>query len=142
MIIATGKISESLNVGKLIPIIKDSTLEATIENTRLITISDTITNIYEKVIFDRILKSHRVNDLQFGFKTRSSCNHAVYILMEISREINQKGERCYAVAIDASKAFDKVNRNKLLAKLSNVALNFDITTELLRRYKNDNRKQR
>ena len=119
-IFTTGRIPGAMNVGRLIPIVKDDKIEPTIDNTRPITISDTITNIFEKVLLNRILRTHQVHDLQFGFKKNSSCNHAVYTLSELSRNLNQKGNRCHVVAIDASKAFDKINRNKLISKLSKV----------------------
>lgn len=114
---STGKIPESMNIGKFIPIPKDQKEPITIDNILSITIFDTMTIIFEKVLMSRILRTHTANELQFGFKANSSCNHAVHTLMEIAKDLNEKGERCYTVAIDASKAFDKVNREKLLSKL-------------------------
>ena len=42
-----------MNIGKLIPIVKDPKGKDDISNTRPITISDTLSNIYEKVIIKK-----------------------------------------------------------------------------------------
>ena len=55
--------------------------------------------------------------MQFGFKKNSSCAHAIYNLKSIQRH-QKKKRRVLLCAIDASKAFDKVNREKLLVKLA------------------------
>lgn len=51
---------------------------------------------------------------QFDFKPHSSTNHAVYVLDETVRYYKRKKKQLYACAIDASKAFDKVNRELLM----------------------------
>ncbi len=54
---------------------------------------------------------------QFGFRQKSSCVHAVFSLNEIIEDVKAKKSNAYAVFLDFSKAFDKVNRVKLLYKL-------------------------
>ena len=54
---------------------------------------------------------------QFGFRQKSSCVHAVISLNEIIEDVKAKKSNAYAVFLDFSKAFDKVNRVKLLYKL-------------------------
>ena len=41
------------------------------------------------------------------------CAHATFVLKEICRYNKSKNKTTYVIAIDASKAFDRVNRNKL-----------------------------
>jgi hypothetical protein len=63
-------------------------------------------------IHERTLHRH-----QFGFRQKSSCMHAVYTLCEIIEDVREKKSNAYAVFLDFSKAFDKVNRTKLMYKL-------------------------
>jgi hypothetical protein len=55
--------------------------------------------------------------MQFGFKKNSSCNHAIFVLKETANFYVSKYKSVYACAIDASKAFDKINRMMLMYKL-------------------------
>ncbi len=110
-IIQHGKIPHFFNIGRIIPIIKDEKSSASdINNTRPITISDSLANIFEK-------KTHKEHKLQFGFKKNSSCNHAVFVLKETANYYNHTSKSIYACVIDASKAFDKINRLALMHKL-------------------------
>ena len=99
------------NVGIIKPIVKNENEDPNdINNLRPITISDVLANIYEKIIITEMDKKHAHNDKQFGFKKSSSCNHAVFTLRE-SILFNLKNKKKVHIAlIDASKAFDKVNR--------------------------------
>jgi hypothetical protein len=113
-----GKLSHFFNVGKIIPILKDDTASASdINNTRPITISDTLSNIFEKIALLEIEKYQRDHNMQFGFKKNSSCNHVIFVLKETANFYSSKYKSVYACAIDASKAFDKINRMMLMYKL-------------------------
>ena len=83
------------NVGIIKPIVKDAEADRNeINNLRPITISDTLANIYEKILLFEIDKSHFNSDKQFGFKKNSSCNHAVFTLREtiiFSKQNKKKG---------------------------------------------------
>ena len=99
------------NVGIIKPIVKNENEDPNdINNLRPITISDVLANIYEKLIIIEMDKKHTHNDKQFGFKKSSSCNHAVFTLREaILFNVHNK-KKVHIALIDASKAFDKVNR--------------------------------
>lgn len=100
------------------PITKDSEKNVNdLNNIRPITVSDTISSIYEKVIIKEIEKTHKDSDKQYGFKKKNSCNHAIFTVKETIAEHVKKGKNVYACSIDASKAFDKVNRWILFKKL-------------------------
>ena len=88
-----------------------------LSNIRPITISDTISNVFEQFILTRLVHEYNDHELQFGFKKHSSCGHAVYVLKTLAANQKKRRRRLIACAIDASKAFDKVNREKLLTKL-------------------------
>jgi hypothetical protein len=67
----------------------------------------------------RIDAEKRDEDEQFGFKSNSSCGHPITVLMDAAFFNRRKALRLNVVAIDATKAFDKVNRTILWAKLLN-----------------------
>ena len=88
-----------------------------LNNIRPITISDALANIFEKIILSEAQKTHVEHKLQFGFKKNSSCNHAIFVFKETANYYNSKNKPIFACAIDASKAFDKVNRMLMMQKL-------------------------
>ncbi len=72
-----------------------------------------MTNIFEKLVLECInLKCPSIKK-QFGFSKNASCGHAVMVLKETMNYSKLKRRKMYITAIDASKAFDKVNRNLL-----------------------------
>jgi hypothetical protein len=111
-------IPKEMNVGLIFPIIKDAKKSHTaIDNTRPITLSETMAIIYEKLIMKEIEVRYQDNDTQFGFKAKSSINHAIFTLRETMIWYKNRAKTIHACFIDFSKAFDKVNRNILLRKL-------------------------
>ncbi|CAF1027604.1 unnamed protein product [Brachionus calyciflorus] len=64
-----------------------------------------------------------INDkLQFGFKSKRSCNHAVITLKETLLCYKKKKKAVFSLEIDFSKAFDKINPYRLFEKLMNIVL--------------------
>ena len=55
--------------------------------------------------------------LQFGFKKNTSCSHALFGFTEAVNYYQKRGNKVFSAFLDASKAFDKVLLNGLLAKL-------------------------
>ena len=49
------------------------------------------------------------DDKQFGFRANSSCQHAIWCLMGAIRISKNSNYELFLEAIDASKAFDKIN---------------------------------
>ena len=54
---------------------------------------------------------------QFGFKSKSSCNHAIFVLTEAIDYFRSKGTPIHLVSLDATKAFDHVWLDGLFFKL-------------------------
>ncbi len=69
-----------------------------------------LTNVFEKLMLIKINMRCPNIQKQFGFTKRSSCGHAVFVLKETMLVTKKNNKKMYATAIDASKAFDKVNR--------------------------------
>jgi len=55
--------------------------------------------------------------LQFGFKKNTSCSHALFGFTEAVKYYRKRDNKVFCAFLDASKAFDKVLLNGLLAKL-------------------------
>ena len=86
-------------------------------NYRGITISSTMSKIFEMclmLLFGDFLLTH---DLQVGFKKKVGCNHALYMLRSIVEHCDANETTVTICALDMSKAFDKVNHSALFVKL-------------------------
>ena len=79
----SGKVPDKLNVSIIKPILKDQHKNTDdLNNIRPISISNCFAQILEKLILilSPGLKVSHVN--QFGFKEKTSCNHALFTLKE------------------------------------------------------------
>ena len=58
------------------------------------------------------------NQLQFGFKKKSSCSRAIFVLTQVIDYYVKRNKRnVFVASLDATKAFDRVNHIKLFSKL-------------------------
>jgi hypothetical protein len=67
----------------------------------------------EKWILQKINEMYVHCPNQFGFRKGYSCQHAITTVLETIKVAKRKKKRVYLCLIDASKAFDKINRTKL-----------------------------
>jgi hypothetical protein len=121
LLINEGQHSMIYNIGIIKPIIKDPNGDSTsIDNIRPITVSDWISNIFEKIVLEHLMSKFSESPAQFGFRRNYSCQHAIFMLKETITHLKQKKKQCHAIFLDYSKAFDKITRHKIFAKLINV----------------------
>lgn len=110
--------SDDFNIAIIKPIAKDPKKPVdTVENIRPIAISEALAHLFEKVLLNEINKQHKEADEQFGFKCESSCAHAIAVVKQLIKICNLRNKPCFICALDASKAFDKVERTRLCNKL-------------------------
>ena len=57
------------------------------------------------------------DNLQFGYKKRHSCSHAVFVLRSCIEYFTTHGSNVFATFLDCSKGFDKINHSGLFVKL-------------------------
>ena len=115
--INTNTMPECFNVGLLTPIIKDEFGDTScLNNIRPITISDTIANVFELYIKKR-LQQVEVDTNQMGFRKKASTSHAIFTFREGQRHLKETVGKGYGIFFDFSKAFDKINRTKMMHKL-------------------------
>ena len=104
--------------GIITPIIKDKFGNCnSSSNYRPIIISSVFLKIFEYCILDKINIFLHTNDRQHGFKPRYSTQTACFVLKETVSGYLNKNSSVYAAFLDISKAFDKINHEKLFDKL-------------------------
>ena len=76
-----------------------------------------MSNIFGKLLDKVILANHtmalKYSGLQFGFKSESSTTACTFVLDEVVNYYNRNGSDVHVVLLDAGKAFDRVDHNKL-----------------------------
>jgi hypothetical protein len=120
LLINFGCVFEKINMTIIKPIIKDAKKSLnSINNIRPISISDVFHTVMEKWILDKLNDMYNHCPNQFGFRKGYSCQHAITTVLESIKVTKRKKKRLYLCLIDASKAFDKINRAKLWIIMKN-----------------------
>ena len=106
---------------KVIPIYKKGD-NTNVDHYRPISILPTVSTFLERVIFDQLYAHFHQNNLlyssQYGFKKKHSTELGVLELVDrITQELD-KGHTPINIFLDLSKAFDTLDHNILLHKLS------------------------
>ena len=100
------------------PILKSKEMELDdIGNTRPISVSNALAQILELLILIKSPSLKMMHQNQFGFRAKTSTNHAIFVVKETIANYVNKKTPCKVVTLDAAKAFDRVWRNGLYLKL-------------------------
>ncbi|RNA17696.1 RNA-directed DNA polymerase from mobile element jockey-like, partial [Brachionus plicatilis] len=111
---------KNFNIGIVKLVVKDQSKDLSdINNLRPLTISEGWAIIFEKILLNDIIQTTTLESNQFGFRAKSSCGHAVFMLKELALLNKRQKKRTIICSIDASKAFDKINRIDLWGKMVN-----------------------
>jgi len=102
---------------------------------RGITLSCVVSKLFESVLLVLFGESMKSDDLQFGFKKNSSCSHALFVINESIRYFVRRGSRVHCVALDASKAFDKVLHYGLFYKMASRGISSTLINVLIYWYR-------
>ena len=122
----TGIYPDNLKIAKIVPVFKNKGSNLQCSNYRPISLLSNINKIYEKLMYTRLynfLDIHNcIYNLQFGFREKHSTNHALFSITEKIREALDSNEFACGIFIDLQKAFDTVNHDILLQKLSHYGI--------------------
>ena len=113
-----GVAPDELMVGIMSPLIKDSRKsQQDSDNYRSLTIGTCISKNNYVIIRNRHSDIFNIPDNQFGFKGKLSTNMSTFALNETISYYTNNSSQVYALFLDASKAFDRLNYIKLFKKL-------------------------
>ena len=118
----TGIYIEKLKISKIIPIYKGKGSNLECCNYRPISLLSNIDKIVEKIMHKRLYcfftKYKIIYNLQFGFRSGHSTTHAlIYLTEQVRKALDSNCFSC-GVFVDLQKAFDTVDHEILLHKLS------------------------
>ena len=107
---------------------------------RCITIMCCVAKVYSKILNSRLQKYLESNKIlveeQNGFRAARSCIDHLFVLCTILRNRKLSGQETFLSFIDYKKAFDSVERNLLLFKLSQVGITGNIYRAISSLYSN------
>ena len=113
-----GYSPDDLLIGALVPIPKDLRGNLTCsDNYRGIALCSAIGKLIDYIILHKYHDILRTSDLQFAYKSDHSTTLCTVALKEVISYYTSKGSRVYALLLDASKAFDRINHGKLFQLL-------------------------
>ena len=102
----------------LVPVIKDKVGKLnSSDNYRPIALASVMSKVLETVLLSRLERYIMSTDNQFGFKRKHGTDMCIYALKEILDKYNRQNSTMFLCFIDASKAFDRINHEKLFLKL-------------------------
>ena len=129
MSFSTGIHPDKLKIAQVTPIFKKGSRLETC-NYRPISLLSNINKIFEKVMYSRIYsfisKSNCLYPLQFGFRGKHSTNHALISIVDQINEALDKNKVVGSIFVDFQKAFDTVNHDILINKLSHYGIKGNI----------------
>ena len=125
-------------VSSVVPVFKNVGERSAAKNYRSVSLLSVVSKVFEKLVnnrtVDHLEKCSLFSDLQYGFRSsRSSADLLTVISDRIARSFNRSGAT-RAVALDISKAFDRVWHAVLLHKLKSFGISgqiFGLTSSFL-----------
>ena len=117
-LIQHGYVPQDFLSGVITPVIKDTEGDvSSTANYRAITLSVVFASMFESAILSKIGYLIKTDHLQFGYKARHSCPHAVYVMRTCIDYFTEHGSNVFAAFLDCSKGFDKIDHSGIFMKL-------------------------
>ena len=91
------------------------------DNYRPISVLPILSKVFERIVHNQLYtyleENNLLSDCQFGFRRKSSTEHAVTYFSDFIKTSMDKGKLTGAVFVDLRKAFDTIDHATLIAKL-------------------------
>ena len=98
----------------LVPIIKNKAQSiSSFDNYRPIALATIMSKVIEKIIYNRIETLMTTTPNQYGFKKKHGTDQCIYVLKEVIDMYKSLDATVFVCYLDISKAFDRVNHDKL-----------------------------
>ena len=111
-----------MKIAKVIPLFKGEGDRSSVSNYRPISLLPTLSKIFERIICESLTehleKNHLLFDYQFGFRKKRNTTLAILDFVNKITDAIDNGNTAAGIFLDLSKAFDSVNHNILLDKLT------------------------
>jgi hypothetical protein len=91
-----------------------------IDNLRLISISNILAKIFERILLTKMNFIFKTHENQFGYKNLTSCTRALFVFKEIVIKYLDNKTLCFAAFLIAIKAFYNLWRQALFLKMKKV----------------------
>ena len=118
-----GTLPEKFMLTSISPIVKDNKGDITNKaNYRPICISSTVSKLFEFILLARIKPYINISENQFGFREGVGIDTCIYSLKESIIRLDNLGTNSFVCLLDATKAFDRINHDRLFSKLSDRGL--------------------
>lgn len=120
LILETGKYPQVLKEPWIIHIHKKGDMN-NYDNYRSISLVSYLNEVFERIIFDKVITFLEANNIlveqQCGYRQGRSTINAIYQALNWAIKSLNKNQITVALCLDLSKAFDRVNHEKLLQKM-------------------------
>ena len=119
--VSSGIVPKQLKIAKVVPIFKKGDPQ-TLSNYRPISLLTSFSKILEKLVYDRTVtflnKTKIFSKFQFGFREKHTTTHAILHFVDKVAQALDNHLHTVGVFLDFSKAFDTVDHEILISKLS------------------------
>ena len=113
-----GYVPHEFLCSTITPVIKDRNGDASSpSNYRPVSLGVVFSQLFEYLLLAKLECYLISDDLQFGFKSKHSTSHAVFVLKSCVDYFQKYGSTTFVTFLDCTKAFDKVSHYGLFIKL-------------------------
>jgi len=133
--LATNVVPNAFGNGIVNPLIKDKIGDVnSLDNYRKITLIPVVAKVFELVVLELCKDYLLTDDLHVGFKAKSGCANALFVLRMSIDYFRGRHSTVYAASLDIRKAFDFVNHSKLFHSISGTGIPKSILALLINWY--------
>lgn len=123
--LTTGTFPDSFKLAKVFPLYKSNDIRDK-NNFRPISLLSVFSKVIEKIVKDQLVnyinKNNILSDCQFGFRNDKNISDALFDICSLINNSISNNKKTMLIFLDLKKAFDSVDRNKLLHKLKLIGI--------------------